>query len=72
MMGVYLSFIEREIWVVRMLPYPQVLHYFPKSRSIFLINVLNLFIAVKFGICVAFDLLFCKNNFLLENRAKES
>ena len=35
-----------------MLPSPQVLS--------FLLNVLNLFIAVKFDICIAFDLLFVK------------
>ena len=45
-----------------MLPYPKVLY--------FLLNVLNLFIAVKFYICITFDLLFVKNFFIRKEPAK--
>ena len=45
-----------------MLSYPQVLY--------FILNVSNLFIAVKFYICIAFDLLFVKNFFIRNEPAK--
>ena len=45
-----------------MLPYPKVLY--------FLLNVSNLFIAVEFYICIAFDLLFVKNFFIRKEPAK--
>ena len=45
-----------------MLPYPKVLY--------FLLNVSNLFIAVKFYICIAFDLLFVKIFFIRKEPAK--
>ncbi len=45
-----------------MLPYPQALY--------FILNVSNLFIAVKFYICIDFDLLFVKNFFIRKEPAK--